>query len=440
MRFWRRRTGGGGTAEAPSGVRYRVVLVRAPAEGLGALARAIPAGPDGVPREVPHVVRVTGSRESALDTAARLRAAGAAVVVVEEEIAEGVFCEEHTARLVTGICERCDTAICDACRLASGGAGLCRVHRTAARQRARWTRIRQGFVVVLFLLFLHQVLLVVQQDRQAVHSGGPVRVLLVQFAPPGTEDHPLIRTLNRRDRLGEGTALADIQTWYDAEHARYTGRRGPYLDLTIDGPHFQLVRPPELAGPDDGPLRIAWRALAYKRYWLSLARSVGVDPAAYAARLFVVYEAEAGDVASHSRGSAKGRLGIAHIALDEPNPAYAVITVAHELGHVLGADDRYDPNTFLAKYPEGYVEPFVEPLYPQRYGEIMAVDIPLGRDAEAEPRSLAQERVGYRTAAELGWIRASEADYFYRPRAIRPEDRLDDPPRVERAEAGVGGG
>ncbi len=101
-----------------------------------------------------------------------------------------------------------------------------------------------------------------------------------------------------------------------------------------------------------------------------------------------------------------------------------MVTLAHELAHTLAATDRYDATDFRAVWPEGYVEPFREPLYPQRYGELMAVDIPLSSDVEVEPRDLSQVRIGHATAAELGWLAPSEVDYFYRNEGQTPGERL----------------
>ena len=112
------------------------------------------------------------------------------------------------------------------------------------------------------------------------------------------------------------------------------------------------------------------------------------------------------------------------MSLDETNPGYPLATLAHEIGHALGASDAYDPATSHAEHPYGYVEPFADPLYPQTYAELMAVDIPLGPKREREVSSLNQLRVGHRTAAELGWIPPEQADLFYTPAEIMPEDKL----------------
>jgi hypothetical protein len=98
--------------------------------------------------------------------------------------------------------------------------------------------------------------------------------------------------------------------------------------------------------------------------------------------------------------------------------------VAHELAHTLGAQDFYNPSTFLAVHPEGFVEPFIDPLYPQEFAELMAGDIPTGATSELEATSLDDVRIGYATARDLGWIAPEVADLFYTPWEASPEERL----------------
>ena len=191
------------------------------------------------------------------------------------------------------------------------------------------------------------------------------------------------------------------------------------------GPWPVRVSPPELAGPDDSPFRVAWQSLKYAWYYEDLAEQHGVDADEYGAVIITVYQSSDGDLAAHSRGSERRRLAIAHIDVEDPNPAYAVLTVAHELAHTLGAVDNYDLHSQRSVYPEGFVQPFAEPLYPQRYAELMAVDKPLGPHHDVEIRSMDEVRIGHYTAAQLGWIEAHRARYFYEPASIQPEDLLE---------------
>jgi hypothetical protein len=67
----------------------------------------------------------------------------------------------------------------------------------------------------------------------------------------------------------------------------------------------------------------------------------------------------------------------------------------------------------LAIWPEGYAEPHRRPALPQRFGELMAVDVPVSDTREREAEALRDVRVGARTAAEWGWVPAWMADDHY---------------------------
>jgi hypothetical protein len=54
----------------------------------------------------------------------------------------------------------------------------------------------------------------------------------------------------------------------------------------------------------------------------------------------------------------------------------------------------------------------------------MAVDIPLSPTIEKEVSNLSEIRIGHRTAAQMGWIPPEQADLFYTPPALSPEDKL----------------
>jgi hypothetical protein len=59
----------------------------------------------------------------------------------------------------------------------------------------------------------------------------------------------------------------------------------------------------------------------------------------------------------------------------------------------------------LPKYPDGFSDPQLLPLYTQQLAEIMAVKTPLSATEARMPDSLEDERVGPVTAKEIGWVR-----------------------------------
>lgn len=364
---------------------------------------------------IPRVMLTTPDAEQAREVAERLRRQGTHAVLLQGR--DDMFCPSHPAEPTSGRCADCDEPVCLACALEAGGSARCRACAVKLRARKRWQRIRNLFAVFLFAVFLHQVVGYLQREAAALAPAvGPISVGLFQFVPPELANAPVVRQLNDPT---SPYALQTIAAWYDKEHKRYTRLGGDYARVDVRGPWGHAVTPPPMAGPDDAWWDIALLSWRYPRYFHGLARDFGEDPDDFGARVYVVYGDHAGDLASHSRGSKKGRIAVAYVSTQETNPAYALVTIAHELGHVLGADDTFQEGTWLARYPEGFVQP-EEPRYPQKYAEIMAVDVPLGPQTEGEARSLDQVRVGYRSAAAMGWITDQQADLFYMPRPPDP--------------------
>ncbi len=403
--------------------RYRVVLVTLPEGGPRALQQALPGHHLPRPDSLPAVVRVTTSHEAAREAAERLVAAGAGALVLEELGERRVVCEQHPPQLIRGSCRSCGAPVCAACILEAEGERLCGICGAKHRNQDHRIKTRQLFVVFLFAVFLYQVYRFYKADKVLRRAGRPIPVALLQFVPPGALHHPLVRGLS--DLLpsdDEGLSYADVASFFDKERQRYTGHSSPAIHLSVRGPWMERPSPPS---PDEGDslLSAVWSSLRYARYWRRLGESHGVSHRRYPIRLFVVFTEEGGDQAAYSRADEGGRLAITYISLEETNPTYAVLTMIHELAHALGASDKYD-EWGHAVYPEGYVEPYREDIYPQRYAEIMAGDIPYGPREEREAESLDQLRIGYATAAEIGWISEDVAEAFFRAPAITPDQKL----------------
>jgi hypothetical protein len=385
--------------------------------------------------DLPLAMRITSDRIQAMDTAERMRTFGAKVVVVEQWDEHGLFCHTHTGRIASEHCHRCGEPVCRACTLTAGGVPTCKRHLAIRDQKRTWVRTRQWAAALVFAVFLYKVVEYITDDYKQVQAASVVEVGVFQLVPQAHQYDTLIRGINGLPSKEpyEGPTLKQMQQWFDDEHERYTGR-GQYLRLRVHGPWTDESSPPELFGDDDNALQLAWNALNYTRYWRDLARARGVKPGDYPVELYVRYSAGSGDdLASHSRGSEKQRLAIAHVDLNERNPTYAVLTIAHELAHALGAEDLYTVDA-TARFPEGYVEPFRDPLYPQRFAELMAVDIPTSRYGEREAKSLEEARVGFHSAALMGWVEPSRAEYFYSPPVEQPLEDVLTPPPADEAE------
>jgi hypothetical protein len=101
-------------------------------------------------------------------------------------------------------------------------------------------------------------------------------------------------------------------------------------------------------------------------------------------------------------------LAIANLVADPERRGLNDFLVAHELMHTVGVDDLYDSATGAPVYPEGYVEPDRQPLYPQPAAALMAGRVPLAPGRSEEVRGLSKVRVNKTNADQLGSSTASE--------------------------------
>ena len=97
-----------------------------------------------------------------------------------------------------------------------------------------------------------------------------------------------------------------------------------------------------------------------------------------------------------------GLIGIINAFADNSYRGSNQVVIIHELMHTLGATDKYN-RANMPIYPEGYAEPYRQPLYPQRQAEIMGGRIPLSERQARMPQKLAEVMVGVFTAAEINW-------------------------------------
>lgn len=154
----------------------------------------------------------------------------------------------------------------------------------------------------------------------------------------------------------------------------------------------------------DGVIDLAKHAYALGAWARDVDARAGVDASAYDSRVYLVVRPPASAERQEVEGESEqgGRIGTVAVELDASMADFVLFVAAHELFHTLGASDAYDA-TGLARVPEGLPEPERQPLYPQRFAEVMARNLVLAPGDERPPESLDELAVGPTTAHAIGW-------------------------------------
>lgn len=220
-----------------------------------------------------------------------------------------------------------------------------------------------------------------------------IAVVLLRVAPVDEEYFAAIRE-----------KAAVFEQRLDGEMRRYRPRAPRPFVLTVLGPVNVAAPPPAPDG--DGLIDLARLSWASWRYVRAVDEAGGVD-SGFDSRIYVVVGASSSADRSFVDGHSEqdGRIGTVTIEMNaDPTSAdFAWIVVAHELFHTLGATDRYDERG-RTLVPLGLAEPALVPVFPQKYLEVMARNVPLSATEERPPENLDELAVGPTTAREIGWI------------------------------------
>ena len=200
----------------------------------------------------------------------------------------------------------------------------------------------------------------------------------------------------------ERDAFDELEAFLNAEARRH----GVSFRRPVDIPLGETVTAQPPAPPRDGNvLAVVWWSLQMR--WWSWWVDRGDDPPHANGTVYVRYfDPLTSPTLAHSLGLQKGMIGVVNAFATRHQRGSNQVIIAHELMHMLGAGDRYDPLTNQPRWPEGFAEPHADPLYPQRFAEIMGGRVPVAADRSETPGSLAEVTVGARTAAEVGWADA----------------------------------
>lgn len=305
-------------------------------------------------------------------------------------------CHDHPHLPADGVCERCDAPLCGLCATLDDGEARCE----ACRHRAQRSR---GFFLLrvsVLLTILVALLLYAYNDVRKRHVRTDWRRTLIVslvVVPKAPLDEEALTALERRVVALEGH-LAD-------EMARYRPGPPPFDLETTRMPFGPIATPPRPPSePDDW-----WGALTFN---VELARWVdevderaGLTGRSFDASIYLV--ADDGDgrtmLSVEGIGQQGGRIGVIEVDLTEQMVDTALFVVTHELFHILGASDKYDP-TGQPIEPNGLADPQREPLYPQARAEVMARHRATSATESVLPERLEELAVGTPTAEEIRWL------------------------------------
>jgi hypothetical protein len=255
-----------------------------------------------------------------------------------------------------------------------------------------WRQIRTA----MLLLVLLGVVVVQWIDRETVTAWDrPLWIGIYPLNGDGSEAaERYIQTLQPR-------AFLDIERFFADEGTAYglAVKQPVHVELYPVGSEL-----PPLLEPRAGLLATMWWSLKL-RWFAWHADDVGSRPPSHI-RLFVLFhDPDATPRVPHSLGLQKGLIGVVYAFAADPAEGMNNIVITHEVMHTLGATDKYDAETNAPLPKIGYAEPDAQPLWPQRYAEIMAGRRALDVNEFEMPDSLREVKVGALTAAEIRWVR-----------------------------------
>jgi len=264
-------------------------------------------------------------------------------------------------------------------------------HGGVARGRL-FFRVRVAFLLVILIGVLSYAWIDIRRRRarNAWDHTLDVAIVVVRMGPVDDESFSTMR--NR---------LPLLEARLDEQLHRYRSPAVRPFAFTLAGPVDMDELPPSLDSES------VWDATRYAyrlwRYARDVDARAGLD-AAFDTKIYLVARPPSAQERQLVEGSSQqqGRLGTVQVELDPGMVDFALFVVSHELMHTLGANDKY-LTSGRTMIPRGLAEPLRQPLYPQRYADVMARNRPVSQWDEVPPESLDELGVGPATAAEIGW-------------------------------------
>lgn len=226
----------------------------------------------------------------------------------------------------------------------------------------------------------------------------------------GDRDRFREETFVRRFFPTTGSARSNIRevfAWAQNEYTRHGGDRTEVFEVATRGPLVLKTPPPGL--PDEGVS--FWERFRRTRDFLGYFDEITTREerllGQYDLTLFV-YFYDHSDTSCRrifsrfdSLASWRSRLGIIVAPVKRKLPGNTGAVVAHELGHIRAASDKYRDGSSL--YPKDFADPAQQPRSPRDKAEIMAPGRPAAVGVDQPVNALRECVVGDETAREMNW-------------------------------------
>jgi len=200
----------------------------------------------------------------------------------------------------------------------------------------------------------------------------------------------------------KGLTLADfkpIETFMKDEAARYGREAQASIEIKLKGTLDKLPPPPP---NNSSSIEVILWSLNMRWWSYRNAETKGAEPQV---KLFLLYfDSVKTPRLGHSTGLQKGLIGRVNVFANPKMSQQNNVVITHEFLHTLGATDKYNFETNLPIFPQGYAIPDQVPLLPQRYAEIMAGRTPITQSESEIPDSLSDAVIGRETAIEINWL------------------------------------
>jgi len=232
---------------------------------------------------------------------------------------------------------------------------------------------------------------------QLVYTRNWNHTLQVTVFPINADGH--LRTANYIDNLSTNT-FSIIDQWSVREARRYNLDLQQPFDVSLGE---QVTNRPPPWPENANEIAVLFWGLRFR--WWAYHNTPEDDGDITRIRMFVMYHSgESDKPLAHSLGLQKGLIGLVHAyAIDDQTQQNNVV-IAHEMLHTVGAMDKYTEYG-SPMFPIGYVDPQREPLFPQRYAEIMSGRIPTSYGSSYMAESMRSVQINEFTANEINWLK-----------------------------------